>query len=158
MTTHMRIFTCLAALLATMLMASAAASQAGTEAVPEAAVPSAASPLLELDAARQGQHTRLPPFDFSPAPPASVAAPVQSTTAGLETAFAGEQHKLGRYAKWGMLIGGAAGLGYGLATDEGGLFDLSPVLETVIGVGIGLYSGGALDLLHSLRGRGGADQ
>lgn len=151
----MRMFTCLAALLTTMAMASAAASQTGTEAVPEAAVQSVASPLSELDAARQGQLTRLPPFDFSSPRSASLAAPVRSRTAGLETAFPSERD---RYTLWGVLIGGVVGLGYGLARDEGGQFDMSPTLETTIGAFSGGFAGAAIHQLRSLRVGGRADQ
>lgn len=57
---------------------------------------------------------------------------------------------LGRYATRGMIIGGAAGLVYGLAAGDD-TFGLSPVIETAIGVGIGFYVGAAIDLVRSLR-------
>ncbi len=56
------------------------------------------------------------------------------------------------YTGWGMGIGGAAGLAYGLTQDDDNEFlDLSPVIETAIGAGIGFYAGTAVFLLRSVR-------
>ena len=56
------------------------------------------------------------------------------------------------YSTWGVAIGGAVGLAYGLATDDDSAFlDLSPVIEMVIGAGIGFFAGTAVYLVDSAR-------
>ena len=58
--------------------------------------------------------------------------------------------RLDRYTYWGMGIGGAGGLAYGLVEGDD-TFGLSPVIEMVIGAGIGFYVGAAADIVRSLR-------
>ena len=56
------------------------------------------------------------------------------------------------YSTWGVAIGGAFGLAYGLATDDDSAFlDLSPVIEMAIGAGIGFFAGTAVYLVDSAR-------
>ena len=57
----------------------------------------------------------------------------------------------GRYATWGAVVGGVAGLGYGLVAGNDA-FDLSPVIETAVGIGVGFYIGMAADVIHAMRG------
>lgn len=75
---------------------------------------------------------------------------------GVSSAFA--EHRAeetlfwNRYSNWGLVIGGAAGLAYGLATDDNNAFlDLSPMIETVIGAGIGAVVGTAVFLVKWVR-------
>jgi hypothetical protein len=58
-----------------------------------------------------------------------------------------------RHVAVGMAVGGAAGLAWGIieATDGENVFGLSPVIETVIGIGIGGYAGTALYFARSIR-------
>jgi len=57
-----------------------------------------------------------------------------------------------KYMWWGGAIGGAAGLTYGLLYDEDTvLLDMSPILETIVGGGLGLLVGGTIDLVQSIR-------
>lgn len=56
-----------------------------------------------------------------------------------------------RYTYWGIGIGAAAGLAYGLSLDEDEETWFSPVIEAAIGGGIGFYLGAAADIVRSLR-------
>ncbi|HEV3052004.1 MAG TPA: hypothetical protein VGX50_16970 [Longimicrobium sp.] len=82
----------------------------------------------------------LPPALRPPPIAASAASPPQAVTSV----------RLGRYATWGMVIGGAVGLAYGVAQGDD-TFGLSPVIEMAIGIGVGFYAGAAMDLVRSVR-------
>lgn len=75
-------------------------------------------------------------------PPASAPVPVPA------------QHDFRlRHAWWGLGIGAAAGLAWGLSNEDQDVFGLSPVLETTIGAGVGFLVGGAVDVVRTLRSR-----
>ncbi|CAA9314286.1 MAG: hypothetical protein AVDCRST_MAG68-1461 [uncultured Gemmatimonadetes bacterium] len=58
----------------------------------------------------------------------------------------------GRHVAVAMAVGGAVGLAWGLTqTGDENVFGLSPVIETVIGIGVGLYAGTAVYLVQSVR-------
>jgi hypothetical protein len=52
-----------------------------------------------------------------------------------------------RYILVGMAIGGTVGYGYGMTQRDNDAFGLSPVLETIVGGGIGGYAGAAVYLM-----------
>jgi hypothetical protein len=52
---------------------------------------------------------------------------------------------------WGGAVGGAAGLTYGLLYGDNTFIEWSPMIETILGGGIGLLAGGTIDLVQSLR-------
>ncbi|HEY0035246.1 MAG TPA: hypothetical protein VGB66_01095 [Longimicrobium sp.] len=56
-----------------------------------------------------------------------------------------------RHVALGMAIGGVVGFAYGMTERDNDAFGLSPVIETVIGVGLGGYAGTGLFLLKDLR-------
>jgi hypothetical protein len=57
----------------------------------------------------------------------------------------------GRYVTVGMAIGGTLGFAYGMTQRDDNALGLSPVIETIIGGGIGGYAGAALYLMKSTR-------
>lgn len=134
--------TCL--LLATWLAAVPAASQS------HAAAPrDSASARAERVPAAAGASDRVP----RPAPSWSAAVPIPPALRPPESAATAPPLRsmaarpFGRYTTWGMVIGGAVGLAYGVAQGDDA-FGLSPVIETAIGIGIGFYAGAAVDLVR----------
>jgi hypothetical protein len=56
-----------------------------------------------------------------------------------------------RHAALGMAIGGVVGFAYGMTERDNDAFGLSPVIETIIGVGVGGFAGTGLFLVKDLR-------
>lgn len=57
----------------------------------------------------------------------------------------------GTYIWWGGAVGGAAGLTYGLLYGDNTIIEWSPMIETILGGGIGLLAGATIDLVQSMR-------
>lgn len=147
----MRLFSGRCLLLAACFAAMPAASQ-----TPAPAPRDPPSGRLEAAAVAPGEGRQ---GGARPAPPPSAGMPIppalrppRSAVAAAPPPHPAAGRPLGRYTTWGMVIGGAAGLAYGVAYGDDA-FELSPVIETAIGIGVGFYIGAAADIVRSLRSR-----
>ncbi|MBW3571588.1 MAG: hypothetical protein KY467_10820 [Gemmatimonadetes bacterium] len=57
--------------------------------------------------------------------------------------------RLDEYTYWGLGVGGATGLAYSLASGHSP-DSLERVLTVVVGAGVGMYIGAAIDIVRSL--------
>ena len=145
----MRSFIYLCTLLGSLLWAGPASSQSGDE------LPRKGTASHPLASSVSGtEPSRLIP-SFFPAggevrEPAFTQGNAQAAPSGVVLREIGPGTD--KYMWWGGAIGGAAGLTYGLLYGEDTvLLDMSPVLETIVGGGIGLLVGATIGLVQSVR-------
>lgn len=102
------------------------------------------------------------PFPGSPArAPAASGAPLRPALEAARpplryeiTALQGSRPRgrtFGRYVTIGAAIGATIGLAYGMTQRDNDALGLSPVLETIVGGGIGGYAGAGVYLMRSTR-------